>query len=439
MMLEITKRPVPGPRSRELLDAGAQVEPGCAADQVPVVWDHAEGVWVTDVDGNRFLDFTSGVLVVNIGHSHPRAVEAVQRQAARLGNTYSFPTPERLELSRRVVDSLPDPLDRIFMLTTGAEATEAALRMARRYTGRHEVLAFTGAFHGRTYGAMAVAGMQGTKRGFGAMVPGTVTAPYPYCYRCPFKLNYPDCGMACIEALDTVVDTQSSGDLGTIIVEPYQGAAGFIFPPEGWLTALREWADDRDLVLIVDEVQASFGRTGRMYAIEWEGVTPDILCLGKGFGTILPVSAVVARHEIFEVMGAGELSSTWGGNPLASAGALAVLDVIEDEDLVANSEAVGIEMMQAFQDLQQRFPALGDVRGRGLVMGLEFVDAADGHTPAPDTARALLMLAAERGLLLGRLGIHGNVVRIAPPLTITVDEALHGVRIIEEALGAMAA
>ncbi len=434
MTLTMYKRQVPGVRSSELLAQSQRYEPECAADQVPVVWDHADGVWVTDVDANTYLDFTSGVLVTNIGHSHPHAVEAIQRQVERLANCYSFPTPERVELAKRVVEMLPENLDRVFMLTTGAEATEAALRVAKRYTGKHEVLSFFGAFHGRTYGAMSVAGMGTTRRGFGPTIPGNVLAPYPYCYRCPFGKTYPDCGLACIDFLDRAVEAGSGGDLGTVIVEPYEGTAGFVFPPDGWLKALEQWCAERDLILIVDEVQASFGRTGRSFAIDWEDVRPQLLCLGKGFGSALPASALAGEKRIFDAMAPGELSSTWGGNPVSSAAAGAVLDVIEAEHLVTNAEQVGTALLGALRALQERHRCIGDVRGKGLVIGVEIVDPDDGYTPAPEITGALTAKAAEWGLLLGKLGMYGNVVRVAPPLVITEDEALFGVQIIDQAL-----
>lgn len=428
------ERIVPGPRGRELLDRASRVEPACASDQVPVVWDRGEGVWITDVDDNRYIDFTSGVLVVNVGHSHPRAVAAVAEQAERLGNTYSFLTPERVELAERIVASLPGNLDRIFMLTTGSEATEAALRMARRATGKQEVVSFSGGFHGRTYGAMSVAGLSGVRKGFGSLVPGTIHAPYPYCYRCPLELEHPSCGMACIEEIDKVVAAESTGDLGTVMVEPYQGAAGFLFPPDGWLTALESWAADRNLLLIVDEVQASFGRTGRRYAIEWEDVHPQLLCLGKGFGSILPVSGVAGEAWVFETMEEGELSSTWGGNPLASAAAMAVFEILDEEQLDANAERVGAELKQELEAVAERIPCVGDVRGKGLVLGVELVDPEDKWTPAPELAGRVVRRAAELGLLLGKLGMFGNVIRVAPPLVITEEEARVGVAILERAL-----
>lgn len=240
--------------------------------------------------------------------------------------------------------------------------------------------------------------------------------------------------MACIDFLDRAVETGSSGDLGTVIVEPYQGTAGFVFPPDGWLKALEEWCEQRDLVLIVDEVQASFGRTGRHFAIEWEDVRPQLLCLGKGFGSILPASAVAGETKLFDAMAPGELSSTWGGNPVSSAAAHAVLDVLAAEQLVQNAERVGSVVREALVALGRRHPCVGDVRGKGLVMGIELINPTDGYSPAPQIARHLTITAAQWGLLLGKLGIYGNVIRVAPPLVITEDEALHGVEIIDRAL-----
>jgi len=437
-MRELKPRKVPGPKSTELLALSHTYEPPTVADQVPVVWDHGEGVWVTDVDGNQYIDFTSGVLVTNLGHSHPGHVAAIQRQAGRLMNCYSFPTPERVTLSQRLVETLPPNLDKVFLLTTGSEATEAALRIARRYTGKHEILAFYGAFHGRTYGAVGVAGNVSTRRRFGPPVPGGIMAPYAYCYRCFYGQTYPECDFFCLETLDRILASASSDDLGAVIVEPYQGAAGFVFPPEGWLRELERWARERDILLIVDEVQSAFGRTGKLYAIEWEDVRPQMLCLGKGLGSGMPASALAAEARIFECMGAGELSSTWGGNPLASAACLAVVDAMEQERLPENARKVGEYLKARFQRLQRKHRCLGDVRGRGLVLGLEIVDPGDGRTPAPELTRQVLLGCAEKGLLLGKVGLYGNVIRIAPPLVITEEEAEVGVGIMDRALTKLA-
>lgn len=433
-MKRLPLREIPGEKSQRYLKLSADYEPSASLDQIPIVWDHAERVWVTDVDGNRYLDFTSGVLVTNLGHSHPALVEAIQKQAERLMNCYSFPTMERVTLAQQLVESLPPNLQRVFLLSTGAEATEAAIRIAKRYTGKHEILSFYGAFHGRTYGAMSVAGSASTRRKFGPSVPGGVSAPYAYCYRCFYDKKFPDCQYYCIKSLDRIIASSSTDDLGTVIVEPYQGTAGFVYPPDGWLKELEKWARERDLVLIVDEVQSSLGRTGKMYAIEWEDIHPQMLCLGKGLGSGVASSAVAAEEKVLSCMAPGELSSTWGGNPLACAASLAVLQVMKDEKLPDNAKRVGIVLKEALLKMQKRHPCVGDVRGRGLVIGLEFVDPVDRFTPAPQLTKKITIKAAEQGLILGKLGLYGNVIRVAPPLVITEEEALLGVEIIESAI-----
>jgi 4-aminobutyrate aminotransferase-like enzyme len=433
-MKKLPKREVPGPKSAEYLELSRAYEPPCAADQVPVVWDSADRVWVTDVDGNRYIDFTSGVLVTNVGHNHPGLVRAIQNQASRLMNCYSFPTPERVTAAARLVKTLPRNLDKVFFLSTGSEATEAAMRVARRYTGKQEIVAFYGAFHGRTYGAMGVSGIQGIRRKFGVPVPGGIMVPYAFCYRCLYEKTYPDCDFFCLKTLDRIIEASSSDDLGAVIVEPYQGTAGFVFPPDGWLRELEKWARGRNLLLIVDEVQASFGRTGKMYAIEWEDVHPQMLCLGKGLGSGVACSALAAEGKIFECMSPGELSSTWGGNPVSSAAALAVLDAMEKEKLPQNALKIGEHMKSRFLEMKKRHRYLGDVRGKGLVMGLEFVDPKDEWTPSPELTRRFIDDCAEQGLLLGKVGVYGNVVRIAPPLVITIEEADMGLDIIESGL-----
>jgi 4-aminobutyrate aminotransferase len=404
------------------------------ADQVPVVWDHAEDVWVYDVDGNKYLDFTSGVLVANVGHSHPAHVEAIRQQAGRLMNCYSFPTPERVRLSERMVGMLPENLDRIFMLTTGAEATEAALRIAKRYSGKHEVLAFYGAFHGRTYGPMSVAGSASTRRKFGPAVPGGILAPYAYCYRCVYDKKFPDCDFYCVKALDRIVESVSSGDLGTVMTEPYQGGAGFINPPSGWLKELERWAKDRGLILIIDEVQSSFGRTGKMFAIEWEEVRPQMLCVGKGIGSGMPASALAGESKIFDCMKPGEMSSTTGGNPLASAAALAVIDIMEEEKLPENAREMGNYLLARLGELQARYECIGDARGMGLALGIEIVENKQTKKPSVAVTQKIILEAARYGLMMGKVGFYGNVIRVAPPLTIKQPECDLALAILDKVL-----
>ena len=428
------KRTIPGKKSEELIKISHTYEPPCMADQVPVVWDHGEGVWVWDVDGNKYIDFTSGVLVTNIGHSHPHHIKAIQQQAERLMNCYSFPTPERVTLSERLVKLLPKNMDKIFLLTTGAEATEAALRIAKRYTGKHELLSFYGGFHGRTYGPMSVAGSIGTRRKFGPALPGGIIAPYGNCYRCFYDKTYPDCQFFCLKQLDQLIESSSSGDLGAVITEPYQGGAGFIFPPDGWLKELEKWCQKRNLILIIDEVQSSFGRTGKLFMIEWEDIHPQMICLGKGIGSGMPASALAGESKIFECMKPGEMSSTTGGNPLASAASHAVLDIMEDEKLSDNALKVGTYLKTRLQKLKAKHKYLGDVRGKGLVMGLEIVEDKVLKKPSAEQTKRIVFKCGEYGMLLGKVGVFGNVIRIAPPLVIKEKEADIGVEILDKVL-----
>lgn len=425
---------LPGAKARAYLEVSMRVEPRCTTQQAPVVWESAEGVVVTDVDGNQYIDFTSGVLVTNVGHSHPRHVRAIQDAAAKLLNCYDFPTPARVDLARRLVEITPDNLNQVFMLTTGSEATEAAVRVARRATGRHEILSFYGGFHGRTFGAMSMAGKTSTKKQFGPAMPGCLYAPYAYCYRCPFKMKPETCGFHCVDFIDEVVDAGSTGDLAAMIVEPYQGAAGFIFPPDGYLTRLQAWCRERDVLFILDEVQASFGRTGRMFALEWEGLRPNLLCVGKGIGSGVPTAALLAESRLFASLGPGEMSSTTGGNPLSCAAGLAVLDIMRDEKLAENALKVGGLMLERLRRMGERSDILGDVRGRGLVIGLEFVEDKVTHAPAEAITREIVTRCCQAGLLVGRVGVHGNVIRVAPPLVITEAEAEEALDILEGVL-----
>jgi 4-aminobutyrate aminotransferase len=433
-MITHVKGPLPGPRSREYLALSEQVEPRCMTQQAPIVWESAQGCVVRDVDGNTYLDFTSGVLVTNVGHCHPKHVQRIQEAVARLMNCYDFPTADRVTLAKRLVDLMPDNIDQAFLLTTGSEATEAAMRVAKRFTGRHEIIAFYGGFHGRTYGAMSMAGKTGTKKHFGPVMPGVIHTPFPYCFRCPFRKKPEDCNLFCLEFMDTVIAAESTGDLAALIIEPYQGGAGFIFPPEGYLTRLQSWCQEHDVVFILDEVQSSFGRTGTMFAFEWEDLKPNLICLGKGIGSGMPTAALMCESRIMASLEPGEMSSTTGGNPLSCAAGLAVLDIFEEEDLVANANKIGNYLRQRFLQMQAHSDFLGDVRGRGLVMGLEFVTDRRTNTPSPEITMEVIHRCCNAGLIVGRVGIYGNVIRVAPPLVMTPDEAEEAADIMEKVL-----
>lgn len=431
------RTPVPGPRSRELFARWERVEAQCTGYQAQVVWDHASGVVVTDVDGNTFLDWTSGVLVTNTGHCHPEVVRAIQAASAKLLNNYECLHELRVEAAEKLISVLPPHLDRCFFLSTGSETTEAATRIMKRKSGNFEIISFYGGFHGRTCAALSAGGLPGPKRGYGPTLPGSIRVPFPYCYRCPFRAKPDQCGLLCLDYLNDAVRANSAGSLAGVLVEPYLGAAGFIFPPGGWLPQLENWLRQRGLLFTLDEVQASYGRTGKFFAMEWEGLTPDIVCIGKGIGGGVPASAVAARQEVIGVLKRGELSSTMGGNPVACAAVVAVVDIMRREKLEDNALRIGGVMKTRLQGMQEKCPYVGDVRGKGLVMGVELVKDKNTKEPAPDLTMKLIDLAAARGLLIGSVGVFGNVIRVAPPLVITEAEAHESLDIFESALACL--
>ena len=430
---------LPGPKAKALLELSHQYEPRSMSDQVPMVWARGERVWLEDVDGNAFLDFTSGVLVVNAGHSHPRLVAAMREQADRVVNTYDFVNEWRPRLAERLVEITPPNLDKAVILTTGAETTEAAIKLARKYTGRYEIIAFHGAFHGRTYGAMSINGKKSSAgvKGFGPFLPGVVLAPFPYCYRCPFGDTPDHCRLHGTEYLDWLVETETEDNVAAVIVETYQGAAGSIMAPDGWFPKLADWCKRRDILLIIDEVQASFGRTGKLFGFEHYGITPNLLCLGKGISSSVPLAAIVGESRIMDALTPGAMGSTHGGNALCSRVALENIDVIIEEGLSDNAARVGDIMLRRLKELESRYECLGEVRGLGLVFGIEIVKSKASKEPDADLTRRIIDAAYRRGLLLiAPIGFYGNVLRLAPPLVITEQEALAGVEILGESIAA---
>lgn len=425
---------LPGPKAKAFLEMSRKHEPQSMSDQVPLVWDHAEGVHITDVDGNEFLDWTSGVLVTNVGHSHPKYVEAVQDQAGKLINCYDFLSQPRAELAEKLVSITPPHLDRCFLVTTGTDATEAAMRMARRASAGFEILAFHNAFHGRTYGAASAGGSMGVKKGFGPMVPGFLHAPFPYCYRCPFGRCQSECGMFCLEYLDYLISKESCGELCAVITEPYQGGGGSITPPPGYFEGLDKWCKDKGLIFIFDEVQSSFGRTGKMFAFEHFDIKPDLVTMGKGLGSGVPCSGVMGTSAIMDILPPGSMGSTNGGNPLSSRAALTAINIMEEEQLVANSARMGELFKARFEKIKAKHEQLGDIRGMGLVWGLELVKDPESKTPDPELTRRTINNAFHSGLcVIAPIGVHKNVVRVAPPLVISEAEANESLDIFEAA------
>ncbi len=429
------KTPIPGPNSQKYKALSEKYESHCLGYQAPIVWDHARGVTVWDVDGNSFIDWTSGVLVTNVGHSHPKLAKAIGEQAARLLNCYDFPTVERVTLAERMVKLSPENLDNAFFATVGSEAVDSAVRVAKRHTGNFEMISFFGGFHGRTMGTMSLAGKMATKKKFGPIMPGMIYVPFPDQYRNPFGSDSADVAGQCLEFMDNAVNAQSTGSLAGLIIEPYQGAAGFIFPPDGFLKSLEEWCRARGIVFILDEVQSSFGRTGKFLALEWENLRPNMVSIGKGIGSGMPISCLLAESQIMKSLDVGDMSSTWGGNPLCCAASHAILDIFEEEKLVENALALGEHMKTRLTAMKDKCAYLGDVRGRGLVMGLDIVKDKKTKERYPEMTRNIINKCCENGLIIG--AVSGNVIRVAPPLVITKEEADESLDIMEKVLTGM--
>lgn len=406
---------------------------GTAPGHDHLEWASAQGVRVHSVDGRELIDFTSGVFVTNTGHCHPRVVAAIQAQAAKLLNCYDAPHPARAEVADRLVKLAGSSFDAISLATTGAEAIDIAVKAAKAYTGRYETLSFANAFHGKTLAALSLSGLPGTRRGVGPVMPGSIVGFYPTCYSCPLKLTYPGCGIACFDATEEIFRANTTGSLAAVVVEAYLGAGGAYVAPAGFWPRVRAFADAQGAVLILDEIQTGFGRTGTMFAFEQFGIVPDILVVAKGMASGLPMSAVISRHEILEALAPGILASTYGGNPLCCAACLATLDVLEDEHLPDRAMTLGRRALARMRPWVDQIEGVGDVRGIGLAFGIELIRPDGG--PDPDRALRVLYAAEREGVVtLPPAGASNNVVRLAPPLVISEADLDAGLDALERAL-----
>jgi len=428
-----------GPRSRAIVERERRyAAPGGQSFSLYAGFAVArgEGSTLIDEDGNEYIDFIAGIGVGSVGHCHPRYVEALKQQLERV--TFgSFTTDTRARFLERLASITPAGMTRIQLFSGGAEAVEAALRLAKAVTRKHEVLGFWGGFHGKTGGVLGLLGSD-FKHHLGPFLPGQYVSPYADCYRCPLRLRYPDCGIACADYLRDVIRYQTAGEIAAIIVEPIQGTAGNIVPPPDYLAAVRAIAKEHGALFIADEMLTGFGRTGKMWGVDHERVEPDIMTVGKGMGGGFPLSGVISTdaltaHAPWSNPSAS--SSSYGGNPLASAAGLASLEIIVTEDLVANAERVGKVMLDRLETLKEKYRCVGEVRGRGLMLGIELV--RDRQTKQPigkDATRALYEECLRRGLVAMT---YSPTIRINPPLVIREDTALAGLAILDEALGAI--
>ena len=401
----------------------------------PIEVEKALGTTIHDRDGSQYLDCFSGISVTNAGHCHPKIVAAAKEQLDQLLHccTYIYYNPRAGELAQRLAEITPGRLQKSFLANSGAEALEGAMRLAKHHTGRTELVALTHSFHGRTNGTLSITGNSGRKKGGGPFLPGIAFAPAPHFYRCPFgSRTEEECGERAASFLADVIKYQTAGDVAAFIAEPVLGEGGIITPPDNYFRLVKEILEENDILFICDEVQSGFGRTGKLFAIEHYGVEPDIMTMAKGIADGLPLGAFTATPEIGDAFTAGSHLSTFGGNPVSCAASLANIDAMFDEKLPENAEARGAQLRSGLEKIQATNRLLGDVRGKGLMIGIELVKDAE-KTPAAAEAAEVRRLCREAGVLVGVGGSLGNVVRVQPPLVIDEGECDRVLETLERA------
>ncbi len=432
----------PGPKAKTIVDRDAEWTSQCYIKEYPLAIARGSGVMVEDVDGNRYLDFMAGIAVASTGYGHPHVVQAIQEAAARFlhicGSDFYY--EGMAALCERLAKVAPGPTKkRVFLTNSGTEATEGAIKLARYATRRTAIIAFKGAFHGRSTGAVSLTSSKARQHaGFGPLLPDVHHVDYAYRYRCRHCSDKPECTRGCVTSIEQELFTRhlDPHDVAAIFVEPVQGEGGYVIPPHGFLTELRHLCDKHGILLVFDEVQSGVGRTGKMFACEHEGVEPDVLLTAKGLGSGMPIGAMIVRESVDKWRN-GAHGSTFGGNPVCCAAALATLDVVEG-GAMANAAAMGERLLAAAQGLMAKHACIGDVRGRGLMVGIEFVKDRATREPDGVLVQRIVELAFERGLLL--LGAGKSSLRLAPPLVIDAVDIDRGVAMLDaciaEAVGA---
>jgi len=430
--------PLPGPEAQKILALDREyISPSYTRDY-PLVARRGKGMLVEDVDGNVFLDFAAGIAVVSTGHCHPDVVAAIQRQAATLihmsGTDFYYPL--LVQLAEKLTKITPGNFPkRVFFGNSGAEAVEAAMKLARYHTRRQRFIAFLGCFHGRTFGALSLTASKAVqRRGFGPLLPGVVHVPYPNPYRCPEGHRESECDGECVctewlekRLFKTAVPPE---EVAAIVVEPIQGEGGYVIPPRGFLARLRQIADKYGMLLVFDEVQCGMGRTGKMWACEHEGVVPDVLVTAKGIASGIPLGVTIARADLMD-WGPGAHASTFGGNPVACAAALETIRLLE-ENYIANAARMGEYILGRVADWPRKHPIVGQVRGRGLMIGMELVKNQQTREPNPEARHQVIQKAFQKGLLI--LGCGESTVRLMPPLPVEREQADFALEVIERCI-----
>lgn len=418
-------------RTADILERRSKIVPRGVSQVQPVVISKALGGKIWDVDGKEYLDWIGGIGVLNVGHNHPKVVQAVQEQAANFMHTcfQAVAYEPYIRLAERLCATAPGQgQKKAFFVTTGAEATENAIKIARQYTGRPAIIAFTNSFHGRTLMGMTLTGKSSYRQSFGPFAPEVYHAPFPYAYR-GWDTK------AALEGLQELFDTQVAPDrVAAIIIEPQLGEGGFVPAPAAFLRSLRNLTKKHGIVFIDDEIQTGIGRTGKFWALEHAGVEPDLICFAKSIGGGLPIAGVLGQAEIMDAPAVGGLGGTFAGNPLACAAGNAVLDIFEEEGLLERGVGLGQILQEGFTKLQARFPQIGDVRGLGPMAAIELVKTPEGKEPDGTLTQKVIDQAREGGLLLMKAGMHYNVIRCLVPLVASEDEVQRGLEVLEQSL-----
>jgi 4-aminobutyrate aminotransferase/(S)-3-amino-2-methylpropionate transaminase len=434
---------IPGPKSRAWFDRRERAVATGVYNIHPIVTASASGAIVEDVDGNRLIDFATGISVLNVGHSSPSVVAAAQRQLELDSHTCFHVTANEpyIELAERLNALAPGDFPKKTMFAnSGAEAVENAVKIARKATGRSAIVAFDHAFHGRTLMGMTLtAKVMPYKQGMGPFAPEVYRLPFAYPYRCPTGGTPETCGASCADyAIDEMHKHIGEQNIAAVVMEPIQGEGGFIVPASGFVKRIADFCEANGIVFVADEIQSGMGRAGRWFAIEDEGVVPDIVTTAKSLGGGLPISGITGRTELMDAVHAGGLGGTFGGNPVAAAAALAVLDLIENEGLLERSQELGERIMDRFRDMQGRYDVIGDVRGRGAMCAIELVSDRATKEPADAATGQIAKRCLENGLIVLTAGTYNNVLRLLPPLTIEDGLLDEGLGIVNDAIGAVA-
>ena len=405
----------------------------------PIVITEGKNAYVNDLDGNSYLDFFGGILTISIGHCNDEVNDAVKEQIDRLIHISSlYPAVPVVELAEKLSDITPGKLQKCYFTASGTEANETAVMMAQLYTGNSELIALRYGYSGRSLLAQSLTA-HSSWRALPTQVPSIKHALSPYCYRCPLKLTYPDCGVACAEDVEELIKTTTTGKIAGMMIEPIQGVGGFITPPEEYFKIVAEIIRQYGGIFISDEVQTGFGRTGKMWGIEHYGVEPDMITMAKGIANGFPLSACITTTEISDALIKNTIS-TFGGNPVSCVAAIKTVEIIERDKLANNSMKMGVVLREGLDELKEKYPKYsGDVRGKGLMQAVEFVvdEPAGDRTPNPEVVDKLMEETKKRGLLIGRGGLVGNIVRISPPLNINRNDVEKALEILDDALSVM--